>query len=243
MMGSLDGLRVVEIAGEISGPYCGKLLVDLGADVTKIEAPEGDPLRQWGPFPGGEPDPDRSGLFEYLNAGKRGAVLDLTRDSDAAAARSLVADADLLIDASAPGTLAALQLADSRLVIVRISHFGQHGPFRDRDATPLTMQAISGWISARDPDRPPVQAGARIAEYVAGAYAALGALTALRIAPAGRVTEVDVSELEALLSTLPYPMLISERMRALGLPTNVRQAPMLGVVPAGDGLGGVKLPA
>ena len=101
---------MVEIADEISGPYCGKLLVDLGADVTKIEAPEGDPLRQWGPFPGGEPDPDRSGLFEYLNAGKRGAVLDLTRDSDAAAARGLVADADVLIDASAPGTLAALQL-------------------------------------------------------------------------------------------------------------------------------------
>ena len=72
MTAPLDGLRVVEIAGEISGPYCGKLLVDLGADVTKIEAPEGDPLRQWGPFPGGEPDPDRSGLFEYLNAGKRG---------------------------------------------------------------------------------------------------------------------------------------------------------------------------
>ncbi len=101
---------------------------------------------------------------------------------------------------------------------MRISNFGQHGPFRDRVATPLTMQAISGWISARDPDRPPVQAGARIAEYVAGAYAALGALTALRIAPAGQVTEVDVSVLEALLSTLPYPMLMFERMRALGCP-------------------------
>ena len=239
MTAPLDGLRVVEIADEISGPYCGKLLVDLGADVTKIEAPEGDPLRQWGPFPGGEPDPDRSGLFEYLNAGKRGAVLDLTRDSDAAAARGLIADADVLIDASAPGTLAALEPHDSRLVIVRISNFGQHGPFRDRDATPLTMQAISGWISARDPDRPPVQAGARIAEYVAGAYAALGALTALRIAPAGQVTEVDVSELEALLSTLPYPMLMSERMRALGLPTNVRQSPMLGVVRAADGWVGI----
>jgi crotonobetainyl-CoA:carnitine CoA-transferase CaiB-like acyl-CoA transferase len=235
----LDGLRVVEIAGEITGPYCGKLLVDLGADVTKIEAPEGDPLRKWGPFPGGELDPDRSGLFEYLNAGKRGAVLDLTRDSDAAAARGLIADADVLIDASAPGALAAPQHVDCRLVIVRISHFGQHGPFRDRDATPLTMQAISGWISARDPDRPPVQAGARIAEYVAGAYAALGALTALRIAPAGQVTEVDVSELEALLSTLPYPMLMYERMRALGLPTDVRQSPMLGVVRAADGWVGI----
>ena len=73
MTGALDGLRVVELADEISGPYCGKLLADLGADVTKVEAPEGDPLRRWGPFPGDEPDPERAGLFEYLNAGKRAA--------------------------------------------------------------------------------------------------------------------------------------------------------------------------
>jgi len=84
-----------------------------------------------------------------------------------------------------------------------------------------------------------VQAGARIAEYVAGAYAALGALTALRIAPTGRVTEVDVSVLEALLSTLPYPMLQAERMRTLGLPSNTRSGPMLGVVQAADGWVGI----
>jgi crotonobetainyl-CoA:carnitine CoA-transferase CaiB-like acyl-CoA transferase len=246
MTGALDGLRVVEIADEISGPYCGKLFADLGAEVTKIEAPEGDSLRRWGPFPGHEPDPDRGGLFEYLNAGKRGAVLDVMCEGDAAAARQLIGDADVLIDASAPGTLdksglrvEVLQHINPRLVVVRISNFGRHGPFRDRAATSLTMQALSGWISARDPDRPPVQAGARIAEYVAGAYAALGALTALRIAPTGRVTEVDVSVLEALLSTLPYPMLQAERMRTLGLPSNIRSGPMLGVVRAADGWVGI----
>jgi len=223
---ALSGLRVVEIADEISGPYCGKLLVDLGADVTKVEAPEGDPLRRWGPFPGDEPDPDRAGLFEYLNAGKHTATPD--------DAGELIAGADVLIDGHGIEVL-----RHARLVAVRISNFGRHGPLRDRVATPLTMQALSGWISARDPDRPPVQAGARISEYVAGAYAALGALTALRIAPVGQVTEVDVSVLEALLSTLPYPMLMSERMRALGLPTNVRQAPMLGVVRAADGWVGI----
>ncbi|MBV8179849.1 MAG: CoA transferase, partial [Mycobacterium sp.] len=246
MTGALDGLRVVEIANEISGPYCGKLFVDLGADVTKIEGPEGDSLRRWGPFPGDEPDPDRSGLFEYLNAGKGGAILDVTCESQAAVARELIGDADVLIDALAPGALdkaglgvEALQDINPRLVVVRISNFGQHGPFRASAATSLTMQAASGWISARDPDRPPVQAGARIAEYVAGCYAALGALTALRSAPTGRVTEVDVSVLEALLSTLPYPMLQAERMRALGLVSNTRQAPMLGVVGAGDGWVGI----
>ncbi|HUB58580.1 MAG TPA: CoA transferase, partial [Mycobacterium sp.] len=227
MILSLDGLRVVEIANEISGPYCGKLFVDIGADVTKIEGPEGDSLRQWGPFPGGEPDPDRSGLFEYLNVGKRAAGLD--------GARGLIADADVLIDGLAPGSLEntglgveALQEINPRLVVARISNFGQHRLFRDRVATPLTLQAASGWITPRDPDRPPVQAGARIAEYVAGGYAALGALTALRTASHHRVTEVDVSVFESLLSTLPYPMLQAERMRALGLPSNIRQAPMLG---------------
>jgi len=244
--GALDGLRVVEIAEEISGPYCGKLFVDLGAEVTKIEAPAGDSLRRWGPFPDGEPDPDRAGLFEYLNVGKRGVVLDITCENDTADARKLIGDADVLIEASAPGTLdnsgigvEVLQHINPRLVLVRISNFGRDGPFRDRAATSLTMQAISGWITARDPDRPPVQAGARIAEYVAGAYAALGALTALRIAPTGQVTEVDVSVLEALLSTLPYPMLMAERVRALGLASNTRQAPMLGVVRAGDGWVGI----
>ncbi len=230
MTGALDGLRVVEIADEISGPYCGKLLGDLGADVTKIESPQRDSLRRYGPFPGGEPDPDRAGLFEYLNAGKHRVLLD-----DEAAARRLIADADVLI---AAGTAALPQL-DPGLVVVHISNFGQHSPFHDRAATPLTMQAASGWISVRDPDRPPVQAGARIAEYVAGAYAALGALTALRIAPADRVTEVDVSVLEALLSTLPYPMMQAERLRALGMPSNVRQSPMLGVVRAADGWVGI----
>jgi crotonobetainyl-CoA:carnitine CoA-transferase CaiB-like acyl-CoA transferase len=242
----LSGLRVIEIANEISGPYCGKLFVDLGADVIKIEGPGGDSLRQWGPFPGGEPDPDRCGLFTYLNAGKRGTVLDLARDADAGAAGELIADADVLIDGLAPGTLDksglgadVLQNVNPRLVVARISNFGQHGPFRDREETLLTVQAASGWISARDPDRPPVQAGARIAEYVAGGYAALGALTALRIAPRSRVTEVDVSVFEALLCSLPYPMLMAERMRTLGLPSNVRSAPMLGVVRAGDGWVGI----
>ena len=86
-----------------------------------------------------------------------------------------------------PGTLdgfgldvSALEALRPGLVVVRISDFGQHGPLRDRVATPLTVQAASGWVNIRDPDRPPVQAGARISEYVAGGYAALGALTALR---------------------------------------------------------------
>ena len=248
MIGPLEGLRVVEIAGDIAGPYCTKLLVDLGAEVTKVEPPSGDPLRRWGPFPGGVPDPDRSGLFEYLNAGKRGATLDLTSEDELATVRELIAQAHLLVEALPPGTLgragldvAALEALNPGLVVVRISDFGLHGPLCDRDATPLTVQAASGWISKRDPDRPPVQAGARISEYVAGGYGALGALTALRTRSAdpGRLVEVDVSVLESLLSTLPYPMLMAEQMRSLGLSGNTRAAPMMGIVRAADGWLGI----
>ena len=102
------------------------------------------------------------------------------------------------------------------------------------------MQAAAGWISVREPDRAPVQAGARIPEYVAGAYAALGGLTALRIAAGTNgVIEVDVSTFEALLSTLPYPMLMAERLKSLGRPTNSKAAPMLGIVRAADGWIGI----
>lgn len=246
MTGPLAGLHVVEIATEISGPYSTKLLVDLGAEVVKIEPPAGDPLRRWGPFPSGVVDPDRCGLFEYLNAGKNGATLDLSTTSGLAAARDLMARAHLLVEDLAPGMLEAwglgvdkLQRLNANLVVLRISAFGQCGPSRHRPATPLTLQAASGWISSRDPQRPPVQIGARVAEYVAGGYGALGALSALRLPPSGRPREVDVSQLESLLSTLPYPMLMAQRMRRLGLPANLRSGPMLGVVRAADGWVGI----
>ncbi|MDT5009544.1 MAG: hypothetical protein QOH57_1161 [Mycobacterium sp.] len=245
-MGPLEGLRVVELAGDIAGPYCTKLLVDLGAVVTKVETPSGDRLRRWGPFPGGDPDPGRCGMFEYLNAGKQGVTTDL--DNDAAGVHALIQNAHLLVDGMTPGTLArvgldvpTLEMLRPGLVVVRISDFGQTGPSRDRAATPLTVQAAAGWVNNRHPDRPPVQAGARISEYVAGGYAALGALTALRaLSPnATGVVEVDVSVLESLLGTLPYPMLMAEKMRTQGLPPNTRSAPMMGVVRAADGWIGI----
>jgi crotonobetainyl-CoA:carnitine CoA-transferase CaiB-like acyl-CoA transferase len=245
-MAALEGLRVVEIAGDIAGPYCTKLLVDLGADVTKIEPPSGDPLRRWGPFPKGIPDPNKSGLFEYLNAGKRGATIDLERDAQAAG--KLISQADLLVDGLRPGMLDqvglgmdALSALNPDLIVVRFSDFGQNGSARDRDATSLTVQAASGWVNNRDPDRPPVQAGGRIAEYVAGGYGALAALTAWRTRSisARGVVEIDVSVLESLLSTLPYPMLQAEKMRNLGMPVNTRSAPMMGIVAAADGWLGI----
>ncbi|OBK39211.1 acyl-CoA hydratase [Mycobacterium sp. 1245111.1] len=250
MNGPLRGLRVVELASEIAGPYCAKLLVDLGADVYKIEPPLRDPLRRWGPFPPGGPDPDKSGLFEYLNAGKRGLILNFADDSDLAAAHHLISEADVLIEDLPAGGAErhewgldtdALEQINPNLVVTRISSFGQEGPLRDRVTTPLTLQAAAGWINVREPGRAPVQAGARIPEYIAGGYAALGALTALRVAAGGtnRPVEVDVSMFESLLSTLPYPMLMAARLKSLDLPTNSKAAPMLGIVHAADGWIGI----
>ena len=246
--GPLSGLRVVEVGSEITGPYCTKLLVDLGADVCKVEPTSGDPIRRWGTvLPGGI---DHSGLFEYLNAGKRGATVGLASEGDLDSLHDLVAGADVLIENLAPGSQQrwdwgldpdSLARLNPRLVVVRISDFGQHGPYRDRETTPLTLQAASGWVNEREPGRPPVQAGARIPEYIAGSYAAMGALTALRIAAGGvgRPVEVDVSVFEALLSTLPYPMLLAERLIKMGLPGNAKGAPMLGIVRAADGWVGI----
>ncbi len=250
MSGALHGLRVVEVAGDIAGPYCTKLLVDLGADVHKVEVGSGDPLRGWGPFPSNGADHGCGGLFAYLNAGKTGQTLDLTARSGIDALHALIRDADLLVEDLPPHgperrrwglDTETLQKLNPRLIVVRISDFGQLGPMADRRTTPLTLQAASGWISNREPDRPPVQAGARIPEYTAGAYAALGGLTALRVADADaqRIVEVDVSTHEAMISTLPYPMLLAERLRQLGLPTNARAAPMLGIVRASDGWIGI----
>jgi crotonobetainyl-CoA:carnitine CoA-transferase CaiB-like acyl-CoA transferase len=243
---ALAGIRVVELGTEITAPYCTKLLADLGAEVHKIEAPAGDPLRSWGPFSAGLPDPDRSGLFTYLNGRKRLVTADLDVEADIAAVHELIAGADIFVENLSPGHpqrgqwgLDGLARLNPDLVVVRISDFGRNGPLRDRQTTSLTLQAASGWVNARELGRPPVQAGGRIPEYVSGGYAALGALTALRVAAAGEPIEVDVSTFESLLSALPYPMLMAERMKSLGLPTNVSAAPMLGVVRAADGWVGI----
>ncbi|VEG46444.1 CaiB/baiF CoA-transferase family protein [Mycolicibacterium flavescens] len=241
MSEALAGLRVVELGSDIAAPYCAKLLTDLGADVCKIEPPTGDPLRAWGP--GG-------GLFEYLNAGKYGLTLDFSTAAGIEQAHELIAQADLLVEDLAAGSAErfdwgldrdSLQRINPGLAVVRISDYGQDGPRRDRPSTSLTLQAASGWVNVREFGRTPVQAGARIPEYIAGGYAALAALTALRIADVepGRLVEVDVSAFESLLCTLPYPMLLAERLKSMGLPTNSKAAPMLGIVRAADGWIGI----
>ncbi len=106
----LSGLTVIEWAGNVAGPYCGKLLAGFGAEVIKVEQPEGDPARRHPPFAGDRPDPERSALFLYLNTGKRSVTLDLTQPAGRELLDDLVRDAAILIEDCRPAELAALGL-------------------------------------------------------------------------------------------------------------------------------------
>src|SRR5262249_43056480 len=157
---------VVEYATEIAGPYCTKLYGDLGADVIKIERPQGDPMR-------------RRSLFKFLNAGKRSVVA----EPEDPLVRGLLSGADLLVESLGPGVLDHddIRRAFPALVIVTFSAYGYSGPYRDRPATEFTVQAESGSMTTRGrPDQLPFQAGGGIFEWLLGTYAAVGALAAVR---------------------------------------------------------------
>ena len=249
MPGALEGLRVLELGEQIAAPYCAKLLADLGADVIKLERPGGDPLRAWGPF-AAEPDPDAAGLFRYLNANKRGGVVDLTTPGGVEVVRGLVAGADLLVENLRPGALESfgldpeeLRAANPHLALVRISGFGQSGPYRDEPITDLVLQAAAGWVARHDAlDGEPVRVGGRMPEYVCGAFAASAALTAVLAArQTGEPVEVDFSMMECLVGTLAYPMLMLEAMRGAPQPTAPARYIPLGIQACKDGWVGINV--
>ncbi|MCB1004440.1 MAG: CoA transferase, partial [Acidimicrobiales bacterium] len=195
------GLRVLDLSSGIAGPYATKLLADAGADVVKVEGPAGDPMRRW-TASGADPGDEDSALFRYLNTSTRGVVGRLGEpevDGLAGAADVLVADErtdGLDVD--------GLRAAHPSLVVVTVTPFGATGPWRDRPADEFTLQAWCGSTAGRGtPDRPPLAAGGRVGEWVAGAYAAVGAIAAWRVARStGRGEHVDVSMLEAMTVTM-----------------------------------------
>jgi crotonobetainyl-CoA:carnitine CoA-transferase CaiB-like acyl-CoA transferase len=210
--GPLAGLRVVELASEIAGPYAAKLLRDLGARVVKIEdstAP--DSLRRWSAS-GAELRPDEDApLFRFLSAGKRSVALDLATASGRAAVLELFAAADVVIESLPPGEIDDLGLGSEAIwsrargvSLVSISSFGRSGPWRDRPATEFTLQAQCGSTASRGrPGTPPISAGGRLGEWVCGAFAALAALAAGESARrSGRGEHVDLSLLEVMFLTM-----------------------------------------
>lgn len=238
-MNALDGLRVLELGGEVAAAYATKLLADLGAEVIKVEPPTGDPLRGW-----------RGGLlFSYLNGGKTSAIADLHADDGRERLRDLVANADAVVETLGAGGLEAHSVdpeswsaVNPTLALVRISDFGQHGPYVGTPTTALTVQAFGGWVSSHGvPNQHPVMVGARIGEYTAGSFAAAAALSAVRAARArSESITVDLSVMECLIGTLPYPMLVMEDMLSVGMPPpQARHFPLPGIVRCKDGWVGV----
>ena len=178
-------LRVVDLSSGIAGPYATKLLADAGAEVVKVEPPEGDPLRS-------------HALFDFLNTSKRSLVGRLGDDR----VDALVAEADVLVEDHGPGAVDPVPLHDRNpgLTVVSISPFGGDGPWAERPATEFTLQAWCGSIGSRGtPDRPPLAAGGRIGEWVTGSFAAVAAVSGWRAARvSGRGDHVDVSMLECM---------------------------------------------
>jgi len=203
--GPLKGIRVIEMGQLIAGPFCGQLLGDMGADVVKIEVPgRGDPMREWG-------QPGFPMFWEVLARNKRTVSLDLRKPAGQALARKLIAGADILIENFRPGTLEgwglspeALHKANPGLIVVRVSGYGQTGPYAGRAGFGGIGEAMGGWRHiVGDPDRPPSRMGISIGDSLAATFGCLGALAALRHREAtGQGQVVDSSLYESVLHVM-----------------------------------------
>ena len=175
----------------MSAAFGGKILADLGADVVKVESPEGDPLRRRGPFPEGKSNPEASGAFLYLNANKRGVALDLRRAEDRDDFSGLLRGAAVLIHDIAPSRRAALGLVSEdltrehpTLVVTAISPFGDHGPHAAYNAHELTTANASGWAflspgASPHPELPPLKVFGHQHQMQGGLHASLTTMAAL----------------------------------------------------------------
>ena len=239
----LKDVRVVEISDRIAGSYCGKLLVDAGAEVRKIEPPQGDSLRRFSASGSFVPDGTNSPLFGYLNAGKRSLTW------SAANQRHLdeLAGADIIVVAATRSQAAQLGidpqqlLAESpRAVVVTISDFGWTGPYAERAASEFTLQAWSGLTGFRgDPAGPPISIGGDLGEYMGGVFAAFGALAVRRrVEQGGPGEHLDLSMLEAITLMQSGEWLHSQLLQA---PPVSRTVEVPSIEPAKDGYIGITM--
>lgn len=203
--GSLKDVRVVEFGQLIAGPFCGQLLGDMGADVIKVEPPgAGDPMRQWG-------NGERKVWWEVIARNKRSVTANLRMTEGQALARRLVAEADIMIENFKPGTMEkwgmgpdALHAINPRLIIVRMSGYGQTGPYADRAGFGGIGEAMGGWRAiVGDPDRPPSRMGVSIGDTLAATYGCMGALAALHARErTGRGQVIDAALYESVMQVM-----------------------------------------
>jgi CoA:oxalate CoA-transferase len=227
--GALGDLKIVELAEMVAGPFCTKVMADLGAEVVKIENPRGGDLaRQRGPFPHDQPHPERSTLFLYLNTNKRGITLDVRKPEGARLFRDLVENADILVETWKPGALAALGLGydnlkavNPRLIMASLTPFGQTGPYKDYQAYDLNCYqfGVLGYETpfnqVTDPaTQPPLKAAGEQADCLAGWTTATAIMCAVHwrhLTGAGQ--HVDMAEIEAAANMIRpnYPFYYYER--------------------------------
>ena len=236
----LSGYVVVDLSSGIAGAYCTKMLADGGAEIVKVESPQGDPLRTWSASGAQIGAGGDGALFSYLACSKRSVLADPQSDTDFV--NALLADADAVVW-SRGSSLAehpdfrpeAIRRHHPHLTVTAITAFGLDGPWSDRPATEFTLQAWSGGIVGLGrgaPDRAPVYVGGQVGEYLAGAYASAATLASRM---RGGAELVDLSMLEtAILGLTYYPVSYFEM---LGRPwRDARRLTVPGIARAKDGL-------
>ena len=208
----LAGIKVVELARILAGPWAGQVLADLGAEVIKVESPAGDDTRSWGPpfVENGDGTRDAA-YFHASNRGKTSRVIDFTTPEGQGQVRALVADADVLIENFKVGGLAkygldypSLAELNPRLVYCSITGFGQNGPYAARAGYDFIIQGLSGIMDLTgDPAGQPQKIGVAYADILTGLYAVIGIQAALRHREAtGRGQQIDMALLDVMVGTL-----------------------------------------
>ena len=250
-----DGLNVLDLGQGISGPFCAKLFAGLGARVVKVEPSSGDPSRRAGPFPGGGPDQEASGLFLALNANKLGVTLDVESPTGKDLLLRLAEQADLLIESYHPSYLPGIGLdfqtfhaRNPRLVMTSVTPLGQSGPWAEFNANNLLLSDLSGH-SREHPgpvdepaEQPPLQLAAHQGEFLAGLAGASASVLALnRRRLHGEGCHVDVSGMEALalLSQTTLAEFSLGRPPRSRLREGARRQALLVLLPCRDGYVGI----
>ncbi len=203
--GALQGIKVVEMGQLIAGPFCGQLLGDMGAEIIKLEPPvTGDPMRHWG-------QGDKPSWWRVIARNKYSVAVDLRSEEGQTLARDLIAKADILIENFRPGTLekwnldpADLRKSNKGLIVVRVSGYGQTGPYSSRAGFGGIGEAMGGWRGIVGyPDLPPARMGVSIGDTLAATYGCMGALAALHhrsVSGEGQI--VDSALYEAVLQVM-----------------------------------------
>ena len=208
----LSGLKVVELARILAGPWAGQILADLGAEVIKVESPAGDDTRQWGPpfitYPDGSKD---AAYFHAANRGKTSVTIDFSTPEGQAKVRQLVAGADVVIENFKVGTLAkygldyaSLSALNPRLVYCSITGFGQDGPYASRPGYDFIIQGMSGIMDLTgDPDGAPQKIGVAFADIMTGLYSVIAIQAALAAREkSGRGEHIDMALFDVMTGVL-----------------------------------------